>query len=170
VQVKLRRYREARTNYQEAQRLVFRHYGPDDMVAGIVADGLGRAEFGLGDLQAAESDLQRAIAIFENLHGKESTRLIGPLLELTRLQVERNRPESDCASAHRAFEILRKKGDGQDAYARVVLGGCLLATGKRTQAAPLILAGAAELHENEPSHLHARSAADTYLARLNPSR
>ncbi|MDH5824419.1 serine/threonine-protein kinase [Luteimonas sp. RD2P54] len=166
VETKLGRYREARAHYQEAQRLVFRHYGREDMVAGIVADGLGRAQLGLGELEKAESDLRRAIAIFERVHGVESTRLPGPLLELARLQVERNRPEPDCASARRAIAILRKKGDGQHAYAEIVLGGCLLATGQGLQAARLIRSGDAGLRHSEPNNLHARSVAETYLARL----
>ncbi|WP_407351070.1 hypothetical protein [Luteimonas sp. R10] len=92
-------------------------------------------------------------------------RLVGPLLELTRLQIERDR-EPDCAAAHRALGILRKKGGGRDTYARTVLGGCLLAAGRRAQAAPLIRGGAADLRKREPNHLHALSAADAYLARL----
>lgn len=166
VEVKLGRYLDAKTHYLEAQRLVFQHYGRDDMVAGIVADGLGRAELALGELDAAESDLLRAIDIFERIHGQDSSRLIGPLLELTRLRIEQNPPGLNCDSARRAIDIESAKKEKPSAYAQIVLGGCLLATGDQAQGAALLREGRIELRESEPNHLHARAVADRYLARL----
>lgn len=166
VETKMGRYEEAKAHYEEAQRLVLQHYGPEDMVAGIVSDGLGRAKLGLGDFVGAERDLRRALEVIEKIQGKTSLRLTGSLIDLARLQLEQGQIEAACEHAHRANDIERARKQEPGAYARLVLGGCLLAQGQQASASALIRAADADLRKKEPNNRYARAAADAYLRKL----
>jgi len=98
---------EARDAYERAVKLLEHELGPDHPAPLIARANLANAYVDLHQPEKAELVLQEAIAGLSRLRGDRHAMLVGPLLSLTRAQLQMKVPDRALATAERALGIAR---------------------------------------------------------------
>lgn len=110
-----------------------------------------RLELERGNLEASIQFFENSIALDREHRGKDSNRLIDPLIEMSRVYAQLKRLDESQAAINEALRIARKTGDSiEQMHGHRAMGEVLEQAGKLTEALPHREAGESLGREHAP--------------------
>jgi len=107
IAMRLSDYAGARTDLQRAAEILEKSYGPKYRHLAVVWTTLGQVEYSAGHYAESRIPLERAVALKEEVGGKDAATLPSTLTPLARTLLEVNEPELATSTIQRSIQLSR---------------------------------------------------------------